>query len=121
VPCSFPDSFDGDFALTMASGSAERVFLQILVASKSGSATGQIDPFIFVDPTFANAAAYAINVDSRIGNALAVPEPGTWALLLAGLGGLGFAHLRRVRGARSASLGWLVRNWDRPATRGSSR
>jgi hypothetical protein len=36
------------------------------------------------------------------GGATAVPEPSTWAMLLAGFAGLGYAGLRRSRAAISA-------------------
>ena len=52
-----------------------------------------MDPFIFVDPHFANAADYTITVASGVANA--VPEPSVWALMLAGLGGLSTAVRRR--------------------------
>lgn len=90
--------FEDDLALTMASGSAERVFMQIIVSASSnsgGAAGAQIDPFIFVDPRFAKAADYTITVSDGVANALPVPEPGTAALLLGGLGVVAGALRRR--------------------------
>ena len=100
VNCDSADMVDDELEITLASGSAGRVFMQVLVAASStsgGGASAQIDPFIFVDPHFANAADYTITVADGVGNALppAVPEPGTWALLLAGLGGLRTVGRRR--------------------------
>lgn len=100
VACNQPDAVDAELSITVASGSAGRVFMQVLVAASSvaeGPAFARIDPFIFVDPSFANAADYTITVAGGVGNALppAVPEPGSWALLLAGLGGLKAARRRR--------------------------
>jgi hypothetical protein len=99
--CGGDPDVEEDLALTMASGSAGRVFMQILVSASStsgGSAGGDIDPFIFVDPHFANAADYTITVASGVANALPpVPEPGGWALMLAGLGGLSAIVRRRRR------------------------
>jgi len=97
--------FDDALALTLASGSAERVYLHIIVAASSNSA-GQAsasisDPFIFVDPQFANAGDYAIAVSSGVANA-PVPEPSAWALSLAGVGGLGAVRSRRRPRVRSS-------------------
>ena len=97
--CGQPDAVEADLAITVASGAAGRVFMQVLVAASGiseGPAFARIDPFIFVDPSFANAADYTITVEGGVGNALpAVPEPGVWALLLPGLAGLGAAGRRR--------------------------
>lgn len=107
VDCDQLDDVEAELEITMASGSAGRVFMQVLVAASStsgGGASAQIDPFIFVDPRFANAADYTITVASGVANArpvAAVPEPGDWALLLAGLGGLGAAGRRRRTWAAS--------------------
>jgi len=98
VICDQPEDVEAELKITMASGSAGRVFMQVLVAASStsgGAASAQIDPFIFVDPRFANAADYTISVASGVANARPLPEPGVWALLLAGLGGLGVAGRRR--------------------------
>jgi len=100
--CTQPPTVRPVLSITMASGSVGRVFMQVLVTASAlsgGFVFASIDPFIFVDPSFANAADYTITVDSRVGNELpAVPavfEPGTWALLLAGLAGLRAAGRRR--------------------------
>lgn len=79
--------FDDDLSLTMTSGSAELVFMRINVAgssNSSGTATALIDPYIRVDPHFANAADYTITVNGGVGNTPPVPEPGVVVLLLAG-------------------------------------
>jgi len=100
-PPSFPngcsDEFDGNLSFTMASGSAELVFMQISVAASAdigGAASGSIDPFIFVDPHFAKASDYKITVLDGVANA-PVPEPGVATLLLAGLGLVGLVAARR--------------------------
>ena len=92
--------FDDELALTLTSGSAERVFLQIIVSASSnsgGNATASIDPFIFVDPSFANAGDYAITVSDGVANVPPVPEPSAWALSLAAVGGLGAVRSSRRR------------------------
>ena len=109
--CPSTDSNDDVLAFDMFSGATGRLFLQVLVAASAnfqGTAEADADPFLFVDPRFPNAADYTITVLDGVANALpspaVVPEPGTWVLVLAGLG-LGFAHRRNVRAARSASRG----------------
>jgi len=111
-PCPSTQSNDDVLAFDMASGATGRLFLQVLVAASAnaqGSAEADADPFIYVDPRFPHAVDYTITVLDGVGNAPPVPEPGTWALLLAGLGGLGFARLmppsaasRHCRARRSA-------------------
>ncbi len=101
-PASCSDEFEGNLEFTMASGTTGLVYMQIIVgasANSGGAASASIDPFIFVDPLFANAADYSITVSDGVANAppvSGVPEPGVWALLLAGLGGLGVTLRRRV-------------------------
>lgn len=93
----FPE-VDDILEVTMASGSAELVFMQILVAASAnsgGHAAASVDPFIFVDPSFANAASYTITVSDGVANALPVPEPSIAALLLPGLGVVALARRRR--------------------------
>jgi hypothetical protein len=57
---------------------------------------------LFVDPQFVIAAsdpgAYSLVFSPGIGNGTAVPEPSTWAILLIGFVGVGFAGYRRMRG-----------------------
>jgi len=61
---------------------------------------------VFIADTYANPAPFWFVSDGDVGTALAVPEPGTWALMLLGLGGVvlsarGRATHRR-RGAAAA-------------------
>ena len=66
------------------------------VSTESASATA--DPYIYVDPTFANAGLYSIVVSPGAGNVpvLAVPEPPTWALWLLAGGVLAARRRRRA-------------------------
>ena len=91
---------DDVLELTLTSGAAGRVFLQIIVSASStsgGTASASIDPYIFVDPQFANAGDYAITVSDGVANVPPVPEPSAWALSLACFGGLGALRSRRRR------------------------
>jgi hypothetical protein len=67
--------------------------LAISVIGYHGSASGFIDPFITIDPSFANASQYSVVFSSGTGNpvAAAVPEPAEWAMLLIGFGFAGGA------------------------------
>jgi len=100
--CPSTDSNDDVLAFDMVTGTTGRLFMQLLVAASAnsqGSAEAELDPFIFVDPRFPNAGEYTITVLGGVANALPVPEPDVWALLLAGLGGLSTTARRRRAGS----------------------
>ena len=60
--------------------------------------TASADPFIYVAPTFSDASEYSIEVSPNIGNvAASAPEASTWAMMLTGFAGLGFAGFRASR------------------------
>ena len=61
------------------------------------SASAYLDPYVSIDPSDADASAYAILVSPGIGNTPATPEASTWAMMLLGLAGLGWAGWRRGR------------------------
>ena len=84
-------SFSGTLALQAQSGLARQVTLLVIAENtyeSGGSALASADPWIRVDPSFANAVNYSVVVSEGIGNAplVAVPEPSSAALALAGLG-----------------------------------
>jgi hypothetical protein len=67
--------------------------------ASNGSASAMIDPMIVIDPTFADANLYTITFSDGVtngGGQRSVPEPATWAMMIAGFGLVGFA-LRRHR------------------------
>lgn len=69
-------------------------------ASNTGCSPANIDTFIYwndIHPTAPVQALWAKGLEG------AVPEPSTWAMLLLGFAGLGFAGYRRAAQARRAS------------------
>jgi hypothetical protein len=66
------------------------------------SSQGILDPVIAVDPTDPNAADLEVLTSPGIGNSSAVPEASTWAMMLAGFTGLGYAAYRRRAVAATA-------------------
>lgn len=86
---AFPSAFAGDIDLSIAPGTTEFVNLTVNVfATYAASASANLDPIIFVDPRFAQASQYSVQVSSGIGNPApdAAPEPSAWALIILGLG-----------------------------------
>ncbi len=81
-------SFSGTLAWKATSGDlGNLLFLSVLAiggnSSLPQSATASADPFIFIDPSFPDAAEYSIVVASGASNAPAeTPEPGGFSLAL---------------------------------------
>lgn len=99
--------YQGSFKLTgqLKLGLQMSVDMYAFAASRGygkggyGSGAAWIDPVISIDPAFADAAKYVVLLSDGIGNAAAVPEPASAAMLL--LGGLvlaGAAGRQRRRG-----------------------
>ena len=96
-------SFSGLLSTRARSGEVGELDLQVSAGSgpslNSGFASASADPFIFVDPSFAGASQYAIQVSAGVGNqaAASVPEPGSAGLLALSGGLLFWLEIRRRR------------------------
>jgi hypothetical protein len=80
---------------TVASVSSAFLYSNI-VLNLNADASAYIDPYIEIDPTWALAnPGYSISVSQGVGNTAPVPEAETYAMMLAGLGLVGFMARRR--------------------------
>jgi hypothetical protein len=70
--------------------------------SATGPSTAFADPFIEVDPNFANASDYSIVVSQGIGNTpvSATPEPSSLVLASVALGCVALLRQKKVRAPR---------------------
>ena len=103
--CCGPLEFNGTLSFAQLSGHFDRVEISVAVSASAGAgfsayATATVDPYIFIDPAWlADHPNYSVAVSAGIGNAApgvaAIPEPQTYAMMLAGLGLLGFVARRR--------------------------
>ena len=100
-----PLEFKGTLSFLQLSGHFDKVELSVATSTSAGAgvsalARAFVDPYIFIDPAWlADHPGYSVVVSAGIGNAApgvaAIPEPQTYAMMLAGLGLLGFAAHRR--------------------------
>jgi hypothetical protein len=94
--------FSGTLAISATDGQATEVFLSIIAEESyalGGSASASADPFIFVDPLFADAADYSIVLSDGVGNGLSsTPLPASLPLFACGLGFVGYMTRRRKYG-----------------------
>lgn len=101
---SFRTSFQ--YAASVRGGSSFDIALDASMSIYDTTGAGttadvRVDPLITIDPVWLiSHPGYSVQTEAGFGNALPVPEPKSWALLLAGLGIVGAA--RRCRDARSA-------------------
>jgi hypothetical protein len=63
---------------------------------------GTVQANAFIDPTFTVPAGFQIDLSPGVGNS-STPEPGTWAMLSAGIGLLAAAKVRRVNRSNRVS------------------
>jgi hypothetical protein len=75
------------------------MFVNANTGAKAGNnASAYLDPYIYIDQSFANASEYSIILSPWVGNSPSVvPEPTTWTMMLIGLAGLGYGTFRRTR------------------------
>jgi hypothetical protein len=98
-------SYDIPFAIWV--GAVYKVDLSASVLADSirnnaVSASGFFDPLFSITDDRVNPADYTFSFSDGVLGSAGVPEPGTWALMLAGFAGLGLA-LRRRLSDRSSS------------------
>jgi hypothetical protein len=95
------ESWSGFLAIDYLGGDQYALSNSIVIAgSASGPSTAFADPFIEVDPNFANASNYQIIVSQGIGNgpaaASSTPEPASFALVGIALGCVGLLRRKKV-------------------------
>ena len=97
--CAGGAMFYGDLATSARSGDVNSLalFAEASVGYlQPNSADASADPFIEVNPTFANAGLYSIVLSPGVANAVnPVPEPTTASLLILATAGLVATRLRR--------------------------
>lgn len=95
-----PAEFNGTKWFTVTSGDVYNIFFA--VGAGGTNAFASADPYIFVDPSFADAADYHVELSDGVANALA-PEP-AMAFCLPGLGIISLASRRRRSSSRLGSI-----------------
>ena len=100
APTTPSDSFNLSTTIQESANSEFEVILDVdaSVMTSVGKASGYgfVDPYFFIPISDPNASDYTILTSNGIGNSPVpeVPEPSTWAMMLLGFAGLGFAGYR---------------------------
>jgi hypothetical protein len=98
-----------DFVLNQSALSGIETFISISAGGvlrgnvgDPGTFSVSLDPLITIDPSFARASEFTLFVSPGAESiaVAAVPEPGTWLMLLAGTAGMGGIARRRQRASR---------------------
>ena len=72
------------------------------IFSSLRTASGSIDPYFYIDPTFPDESLYSILTSDGVGNSAPItPAPAALPLFAGGLGALGLLGWRRKRKART--------------------
>ena len=93
--------FTSSLTVTFNDGTSETLSLPINV-NGGASYFGFTDTATIASVTITNTSNDAWGIDNVSYNSSAVPEPSTWAMMLAGFAGLGFAGYRKTKSARTA-------------------
>lgn len=99
--CTGQTGFTGILHVDAQSGFVDTVHLEIEAGGAFGNSSdfnggmASADPYIYIDPNFAAAGDYSIEVSPNIGNVPATPLPATAWLLGSALGGAGLFMRRR--------------------------
>jgi hypothetical protein len=99
--CNFTDTFVVDTELSAPSNTVEMIALDVAGQTSPqspASYSASIDPIITIDPAFV-AQGFTLELSPGVSqpSAASVPEPATWAMMLAGFAGLAIAGFRRAR------------------------
>jgi hypothetical protein len=74
-------------------------------STNNSSYSAMVDPYIQIDPTFMTQyplGTFSLVFSSNVNLSSVIPEPSTWAMMLLGFVGLGYAGYRRERAGRPA-------------------
>jgi hypothetical protein len=93
-------NFNRTLHVDAVSGTINTVYMDVYANAAGGPNASYshvlADPILSIDPLTPNASAYWLVFSDGIGNSVAaVPEPANWALMLAGIGALGFSFVMR--------------------------
>jgi PEP-CTERM motif len=102
--CAVSDQFAFDTDFAAPSNTVQKLEIDLYggtAAFGGGPYSAAIDPMITLDSVYANQG-YSLELSPNVTQdsvAPSVPEPSTWAMLLAGFAALGFAYRAQRRGA----------------------